>query len=94
MRFEGQGAKLNDLVDLVIEKSGLIAHYQAEREGRDRVENLRELVNAAAVFVSEEGESVTDDAKFECRPWWDFYLTPHLKREIIRPKRARMPYSS
>jgi DNA helicase-2/ATP-dependent DNA helicase PcrA len=68
MRFEGQGAKLNDLVDLVIEKSGLIAHYQAEREGRDRVENLRELVNAAAVFVSEEGESVTDDGEIRMPP--------------------------
>ena len=68
MRFEGQGAKLNDLVDLVIEKSGLIAHYQAEREGRDRVENLRELVNAAAVFIAEEGESVTDDGEIRMPP--------------------------
>ncbi len=68
MRFEGQGMKLNDLVDLVIEKSGLIAHYQAEREGRDRVENLRELVNAAAVFISEEGESVTDDGEIRMPP--------------------------
>jgi len=68
MRFEGQAMKLNDLVDLVIEKSGLIAHYQAEREGRDRVENLRELVNAAAVFVSEEGESVTDDGEIRMPP--------------------------
>ncbi|MFM7965375.1 MAG: 3'-5' exonuclease, partial [Betaproteobacteria bacterium] len=68
MRFEGQGMKLNDLVGLVIEKSGLIAHYQAEREGRDRVENLRELVNAAAVFISEEGESVTDDGEIRMPP--------------------------
>jgi len=68
MRFEGQGAKLNDLVELVIEKSGLIAHYQAEREGRDRVENLRELVNAAAVFIAEEGESVTDDGEIRMPP--------------------------
>ena len=68
MRFESQGMKLNDLVDLVIEKSGLIAHYQAEREGRDRVENLRELVNAAAVFVGESGESVTDDGEIQMPP--------------------------
>ena len=68
MRFEGQGAKLDALVDLVIEKSGLIAHYQSEKEGRDRVENLRELVNAAAVFISEEGESVTEDGEIKMPP--------------------------
>jgi DNA helicase-2/ATP-dependent DNA helicase PcrA len=34
--------------------SGLIAHYQADREGADRVENLEELVNAAESFVSLE----------------------------------------
>ena len=31
-------------------KSGLLEHYQAEREGADRIENLDELVNAAAAF--------------------------------------------
>jgi DNA helicase-2/ATP-dependent DNA helicase PcrA len=33
----------------------LIEHYQAEREGADRVENLQELVSAAESFVSVEG---------------------------------------
>ena len=39
----------------MIERSGLIQHYQAEKEGQERVENLGELVNAAAAFVQEEG---------------------------------------
>lgn len=68
MRFEGQGLKLNELVALVIEKSGLIAHFQSEKEGRDRVENLEELINAAAAFISEEGESVTDDGEIKMPP--------------------------
>src|SRR5262249_8373177 len=46
---------LKEVVDATIEKSGLIAHYKTEREGQDRVENLEELVNAAAAFVAEEG---------------------------------------
>jgi ATP-dependent DNA helicase UvrD/PcrA len=46
---------LPELVDHVVELSGLRAHYQAEKEGQDRLANLDELVNAAANFVAEEG---------------------------------------
>jgi len=42
-----------EVVEHVLEKSGLIKHYQAERDGADRIENLNELVNAAAAFVQE-----------------------------------------
>ncbi len=68
MRFEGQGLKLNELVALVNEKSGLMAHYQTEKDGRDRVENLEELINAAAAFISEEGERVTEDGEIQMPP--------------------------
>ena len=53
----------------MIEKSALAAHYTAEKDGADRVENLQELVNAAESFVREadlqvagESESETGDA--------------------------------
>ena len=46
---------LPELVEHVVERSGLAAHYQAEKEGQERLENLRELVNAAAAFLAEEG---------------------------------------
>ncbi len=39
----------------MLEVSGLLAHYRAEREGADRVENLEELINAAESFVTQEG---------------------------------------
>ncbi len=55
LRFETSGLPLAEIVDAVIQRSGLIAHYQAEREGQERIENLNELVNAAAAFVAEEG---------------------------------------
>ncbi len=49
------GLPLQEIVEHVIEASGLVDHYHKEREGADRVENLEELVNAAASFVAEEG---------------------------------------
>src|SRR5450432_3726336 len=44
---------LPEAVEHVIEKSGLLAHYRAEKDGQDRVENLLELVTAADGFVRE-----------------------------------------
>jgi DNA helicase-2/ATP-dependent DNA helicase PcrA len=44
---------LPELVDECLEKSGLRAHYLAEREGADRLENLAELVTATAQFQEE-----------------------------------------
>lgn len=55
MRFETRGLSLPDLVDKVINESGLVAHFQADKDGEDRVENLKELVNAAASFSIAEG---------------------------------------
>ncbi|MDP2826235.1 MAG: 3'-5' exonuclease [Sulfuritalea sp.] len=46
---------LPELVDHVIELSGLRAHYRNEKEGQERLDNLDELINAAASFVAEEG---------------------------------------
>ncbi|MBN9430749.1 MAG: UvrD-helicase domain-containing protein [Burkholderiales bacterium] len=55
LRDDTRTLPLTDVVEHVIERSGLVAHYQNEKEGQDRIENLRELVNAAAGFLSEEG---------------------------------------
>jgi DNA helicase-2/ATP-dependent DNA helicase PcrA len=56
LKAETQGLPLPEAVEVMLEKSGLIAHYKAERDGADRVENLNELVNAAAAFTNEEEE--------------------------------------
>ncbi|NVO06856.1 MAG: UvrD-helicase domain-containing protein [Rhodoferax sp.] len=55
LREKTQGMKLRDLITETLEDSGLLAHYRAEREGADRVENLEELVSAAESFVMQEG---------------------------------------
>lgn len=54
-RFETQNLPLPEMVQVVIEASGLITHYQNEKEGADRIENLEQVVSAATLFVSEEG---------------------------------------
>jgi len=54
-REQTQGLTLREIIELVLEHSGLVEHYRADREGADRIENLEELVNAAESFVSLEG---------------------------------------
>ncbi|MDP1651199.1 MAG: UvrD-helicase domain-containing protein [Rhodocyclaceae bacterium] len=46
---------LPELVEHVLDLSGLRTHYQNEKEGQERLANLDELVNAASSFVAEEG---------------------------------------
>ncbi len=55
LRFETERPPLQEMVQIVLEKSTLITHYQGEKEGADRIENLEQLVSAAALFLSEEG---------------------------------------
>ncbi|HVY08321.1 MAG TPA: UvrD-helicase domain-containing protein [Burkholderiales bacterium] len=65
MRSACENLPLPEIVDHVVELSGLVAFYKNEREGEDRLENLAELTNAATAFaapggplaqISEEGE--------------------------------------
>jgi DNA helicase-2/ATP-dependent DNA helicase PcrA len=55
LRQETTNLPLPEAVEHVVERTGLITHYQTEKEGQDRIENLRELVNAAAAFLSDQG---------------------------------------
>ncbi|HTM58883.1 MAG TPA: UvrD-helicase domain-containing protein [Burkholderiales bacterium] len=62
LRNETQGLPLKELVEHVVEKSGLKEHYKTEREGADRIENLDELVNAAAAFTEDDREVESGEA--------------------------------
>jgi DNA helicase-2/ATP-dependent DNA helicase PcrA len=55
LRETTQGQTLRDIVQTVLDHSGLLAHFKADKDGADRVENLEELVNAAESFVMNEG---------------------------------------
>ncbi len=61
MKAATAGLTLAEAIDHVIEASGLADYYRADKDGADRLENLEELVNAAALF-SEESEENTLDA--------------------------------
>jgi DNA helicase-2/ATP-dependent DNA helicase PcrA len=51
---------LGELADEAMQKASLKAHYQTEREGADRLENLAELVSACTQFEeSYEGDDST-----------------------------------
>jgi len=53
MRNATVAATLPELVAHVLAASGLVAHYQAEKDGQDRLDNLEELVSAADAFLRE-----------------------------------------
>jgi DNA helicase II / ATP-dependent DNA helicase PcrA len=62
MRFETQNLPLQEMVQVMLDMSTLITHYQTEKEGADRIENLEQLVSAAMLFVSEEGFGIDQPA--------------------------------
>ena len=55
LRHETETLPLPEVVEHIIEKTGLAQHYRVEKEGQERLENLDELINAAATFVDSEG---------------------------------------
>ena len=62
MRADCLGLSLREMVETVIEGSGLKAYYEPEKDGADRIENLDELVTAAAGFEAEDGFPPSDQA--------------------------------
>jgi DNA helicase-2/ATP-dependent DNA helicase PcrA len=64
MRAATQDLGLTEKVEQVVHASGLLSHYQAEKDGQDRIDNLQELINAAQSFMREVerevGENVDD----------------------------------
>ncbi len=55
MREEADALNLQDVIKLVIVRSGLEAHYKTEKDGEDRIANMREMMSAAAGYVANEG---------------------------------------
>ncbi len=50
-----QGMTLREIIEQVLETSGLLDFYRTDKDGAERLENLDELVNAAEAFVMQEG---------------------------------------
>ncbi len=64
MRTATRELGLAEKVEHVVHASGLLRHYQAEKDGEDRIDNLQELINAAQSFMREVerevGENIDD----------------------------------
>jgi len=63
LRSETAALPLPEVIDHLIDKSGLRQHYLGEKEGRERLENLDELINAATAFLQEEGDAAAGPAE-------------------------------
>ena len=63
MRAETENLPLPEVIDHLIEKSGLRQFYLGEKEGRERLENLDELINAATNFLQEETDTMANPAE-------------------------------
>ena len=55
MREGTKGLTLREIIEHMLQASGLVDFYKTDKEGKDRLENLDELVNAAEAFVTQEG---------------------------------------
>ena len=55
MREKTRGLTLRQIIEHMLHASGLVDFYKTDREGKERLENLEELVNAAEGFVTQEG---------------------------------------
>jgi DNA helicase-2/ATP-dependent DNA helicase PcrA len=55
MREATRGLTLRRIIEHMLDTSGLVEFYKTDKEGKDRLENLEELVNAAEAFVTQEG---------------------------------------
>ena len=62
LRTETANLPLPEVIDHILDKSGLRQHYLGEKEGRERLENLDELINAATSFLQEETAPSDDPA--------------------------------
>jgi DNA helicase-2/ATP-dependent DNA helicase PcrA len=94
MRDATRGLPLPEAVAHVAEASGLLGHYRNEKDGQERIENLEELVNAAASFVREADLAVDAPIKpprasgSEVRPG-DVIETPDAAgTQVATPARA------
>lgn len=92
LRRDTASLALLELNDHVLDLSGLRAHYKADKEGRDRLENLDELINATANFLAESQARSMSGRRGACVAaralLADFSPTLSWKPATTRPTRA------
>ena len=51
----GLDTSMREIIEQMLETSGLAEFYRTDKDGAERLENLDELINAAEAFVTQEG---------------------------------------
>lgn len=59
---DASGLNLMDTIKLVTRMSGLEQYYEQERDGTERIENMREMISAAKGYLESEGIALNQPA--------------------------------
>ncbi|NML13984.1 UvrD-helicase domain-containing protein [Azohydromonas caseinilytica] len=101
LRERTKGLTLREIISRMLDASGLLDFYRADKDGQERIENLEELVNAAEAFVTQEGfgkEVVAlpvDELRPEDAPAIGAELLPDAETgEIVSPLAAFLNHAS
>ncbi|WP_018610355.1 UvrD-helicase domain-containing protein [Uliginosibacterium gangwonense] len=62
MRQSTNGLPLPEVIEHVLHASGLLKHYESEKDGQDRLDNLKELISAGTNFAAENNAAAQIDA--------------------------------
>lgn len=62
MRQSTNGLPLPEVIEHVLHASGLLKHYETEKDGQDRLDNLKELISAGTNFAAENNAAAQIDA--------------------------------
>ena len=78
LRTRTEGFALSELIEQMLDDSGLREHYKNERDGHERLENLGELINAALAFTAEmngtRGQAADEGVPTMSHPWLAEFL--------------------
>jgi DNA helicase II / ATP-dependent DNA helicase PcrA len=98
MRDATQGLTLRQIMEHILHASGLREFYVNDKEGKDRLENLDELINAAEAFVTQEGfgkDAVALPANDTSTPDTGLDIAPDAQTgEIMSPLAAFLTHAS
>jgi len=87
---------LPNLIDYVLAKSKLIDYYKSQKDGLDRVENLKQLSSASSIFLSEEGfnqDSNANEKSLEINDAINLNNDSNIS-DLISPLDAFLSYAS
>lgn len=91
---QAQMLNLPELIELVVHDSGLLEHYKNDREGAERLENLQELVNAATMFIGEEGFVDEVAGRIPVSPEPSLQQSEHASLAAMSPLAAFLSHAS